>query len=43
MTGVEQTAERGAASYEHSATDQAKERVQETAEQMGQKAQEVRG
>jgi ElaB/YqjD/DUF883 family membrane-anchored ribosome-binding protein len=43
MTGVKQTAERGAAGSEQSTTEQAKERVQGTAQQVGQKAQEVRG
>jgi ElaB/YqjD/DUF883 family membrane-anchored ribosome-binding protein len=37
-----QTAESGAAGSEQSATNEAKERVHETAQQMGQKAQEVR-
>ena len=41
MTDVKQTAESGAGS-EQSATEEAKERVDETAEQMGQKVQEVR-
>jgi ElaB/YqjD/DUF883 family membrane-anchored ribosome-binding protein len=41
MTDMKQTAESGAGS-EQSATEEAKERVHETAQQMGQKAQEVR-
>jgi ElaB/YqjD/DUF883 family membrane-anchored ribosome-binding protein len=42
MTDVKQTAESGAADSEQSATNEARERVHETAQQMGQKAQEVR-
>ena len=41
MTDMKQTAESGAGS-EQSATEEAKERVHETAQQMGQKVQEVR-
>jgi ElaB/YqjD/DUF883 family membrane-anchored ribosome-binding protein len=41
MTDMKQTAESGAGS-EQSAADEAKERVDETAQQMGQKIQEVR-
>jgi hypothetical protein len=42
MTGVKQAAEGGTASSEQSATEQTKERVQDTAQQVGQKAEKVR-